>query len=130
MLYEVITPANGRTGTAGRQPGIGVLKQPVIASQPSAVHASPSSQSNGFGVLTTTSPTSSQESSVHPTPSSVTGGVPAWQSSVAWQVSAPLQKSASSQFASFGAFTTTSPTSSQESSVHPTPSSVTGGVPA
>jgi len=87
------------------------------------------SQRAAFGAFTTTSAASSQESSVQATPSSITGGVPAWQSSTGSQTSAPSQKSPLSQRAAFGAFTTASATSSQESSVQATPSSTEGGVP-
>ena len=60
-----------------------------------------SSQFASLVVLTHVSPTSSHESSVQPMTSSQFGAVPAWQSRVALHVSDPLQKSVSSQFASF-----------------------------
>jgi hypothetical protein len=90
---------------------------------------SPLSQRPLLGVCTITSFASSQESSVHPTPSSVIGGVPARQSKVASQVSEPSQNNPLSQLALFGVFTIESDASSQESSVHATPSSLIGGVP-
>ncbi len=58
------------------------------------------------------------------------GALRDWQSRVALQVSAPSQNRPLSQLASLVAFTTMSFTSSQESSVQVTPSSITGGVPA
>ena len=90
----------------------------------------PSSQRLAFALFTTTSPTSSQLSSVHTTPSSTETDVPASQPRATSQLSDPLQNKPSSQRLAFALFTTSSPTSSQLSSVHATPSSTETGVPA
>ena len=55
--------------------------------------------------------------------------VPAWQSRVALHVSAPLQKSPSSQVPSFATLSQESVLSLHESSVQPTPSSQVTAVP-
>ncbi len=63
---------------------------------------------------------------MQPTPSSALGSALSWQSMVAWQVSTPVQNRLSSQLESLTVLTMTSLTSSQLSSVQPTPSSALG----
>ena len=96
----------------------------------SPLQYAPSSHSALFGALTQLSVASLQLSTVHPTPSLQSTGVPAWQSLTASQVSAPLQNAPSSQFALFGVLTQLSVASLQVSSVQPTPSLQSTGVPA
>ena len=105
--------------------------QSLTASQVSApLQYAPSSQFALFGVLSQLSVPSLQLSTVQPTPSSQTTGVPAWQSSVASQVSAPLQNAPSSHSVLFGVLTQLSVDSLQVSSVQLTPSLQSTGVPA
>jgi hypothetical protein len=82
-----------------------------------------------LAVWTIASAASSQASSVQATPSSATGAVPAWQSRVALQVSAPSQNRPLSQLASLVAWTMMSDASSQASSVQPMPSLTAGAMP-
>src|SRR5439155_941918 len=90
----------------GTQPGMGVLAQ-LPALHASVVHALPSLQSAavvqggqpGSGVCVQPS-VGSQASVVHGLPSSQLGGVPGWQPVAPPHVSAPLQKTPSSQSAS------------------------------
>lgn len=70
-----------------------------------------------------TSVCSLHESTEQATPSLQSGGVPAWQSSVALQLSTPVQNRVSSHAASTSVCTQT-PNPSQRSLVQPTPSSV------
>ena len=112
----------------GTQPGIGVLAQ-LPALHASVVHALPSSQSAGVvqggqpgsGVCVQPS-VASQASVVHGLPSSQLGGVPGWQPAAPPHVSAPLQKTPSSQSAS-------PPSSTWPSQLLSIPSH-TSGVPA
>ena len=83
-----------------------------------------------FGALSQLSVASLQVSSVQSTPSSQTTGVPAWQSSVASQVSTPLQYAPSSHSVLFGVLSQLSVDSLHVSSVQPTPSLQSTGVPA
>ena len=87
------------------------------------------SQNPLSGVCTTTSLVSSQVSAVQSTASVVLGGVPAWQSLTASQLSTPSQKRVLSQAALSGVWTTLSAASSQVSTVHPTLSVRVGGAP-
>ena len=88
-----------------------------------------SGQLASLAMLSQESVPSLHESSVQPTPSSQSTAVPGWQSSVAWQVSVPLQYRPSSQLASLGTLSHESVLSLHESSVQPTPSSQSTAVP-
>ena len=90
---------------------------------------SPSLQSPSFGTLSHEFVPSLHESVVQLTPSSQFGGAPDWQSFTASHVSAPLQKSPSSQSPSFGTLSHEFVPSLHESVVQLTPSLQFGGVP-
>jgi hypothetical protein len=66
------------------------------------LQGSPSSQAACTGVCVQLALPSSHASAVHETPSSQSGATPGWQPSCALHVSAPLQKSPSSQSAALG----------------------------
>jgi hypothetical protein len=118
-----------QVSVAGSQGGVPGW-QSFTASQVSApLQKSPSSQSRSSGALSHWSVFSLQRSVVQSTPSSQSTGVPGWQSFTASQVSTPSQNSPLLQAASSGVLSQESVPSLQASTVHPTPSSQSTGVP-
>src|SRR3990172_1677148 len=126
-----LTEVPVRTSANETSPELQVLTywQPLPTTHVSVVQASVSAQRLWFGTLLQLSVLSLQESAVQATASAQFTAEPAWQPSVALQVSVPLQKNPSLQAALFGVWVQLSVNSLQESVVQAVASSQPTGVP-